>query len=402
MIRGWGTATADYNGVDGPPRFRMTSGTSHFGFRGSLKLAGQLTVQGQFENALSLDGDANPWETDFPNRNSYVGVGGDWGTVAVGRLDTPYKWTTTTTINPIKGGYVADYTAVIGTPGFLAQSLNSVPRWTFSPFSNAAFYRRESNSVQYWSPNLWGFSVRAGVATNEFRPSSETLDDGTLSSPETNPYLVSVGAGFDWEGLQLRYGWESHHDYFGVAYVAQATAPSTRHVTSNDWGNKAVLQYTLTINDQLKTRIAGIGEHLKYKMSYSRPPPEDFDTVSGLVNRYSRPAFYALLQQTIAEHNVWGAYGRALSGDCSRIPLADGTPAPCSTDKVGAEWLQFGYMYAFNDNAQAYFMAYRLKNERSGLYVTTPSLLREGLSPGFDQLGAGLGFRYAFGANLLE
>lgn len=398
-----GTATAAYTGVAGPPRVRMTSGTSHIGFRGSLRLHRQFIVVGQFETAMVTDGDANPWESEFPNRNSYLGLKGDWGTVAFGRLDTPYKWITTSTINPIKGGYVADYTAVIGTPGFLAQAVNAVPRYTFSPFSNAAFYRREANSIQYWSPTLAGVSLRASVVANEFRPSEEELDDGTILSPESNPYIVSVGAGFDWKGLRLRYAWEWHHDYFGVAYISQQTdVPSTTYPTANDQGHKAVLQYTLTVNPNLKTRIAGIGEHLNYKVSYTRPPPDEFDNVSGVVNKYSRPAFYVLLEQTVFKHHIWGAYGRAFDGECTRIPLADGTPAPCSTEHVGANWIQAGYMYEFTENAQGYVAAYRLQNERSGLYVTTPSLLREGLSPGLDQLGAGVGFRYAFGADLLK
>jgi hypothetical protein len=47
-------------------------------------------------------------------------------------------------------------------------------------------------------------------------------------------------------------------------------------------------------------------------------------------------------------------------------------------------------------------MGYRLINERSALYVTAPALPREGLSPGVDTTAVGLGFYYAFGANLLE
>ena len=398
-----GTATADYNGVAGPPRVRMTSGTSHFGFRGSLRLHDQLTVVGQFETAMVIDGDANPWEAEFPNRNSYLGLTGDWGTVAVGRLDTPYKWTTLTSINPIKGGYVADYTAIIGSPGFLAQSLNAVPRYTFSPFSNVAFERREGNSIQYWSPTFFGVQLRAGVVANEFRPAKEELDDGTVLSPESNPYIVSFGAGFDKWGLTLRYAWEWHHDYFGVAYISQQTdVPSSSYPTANDYGHRAVLGYTLDITPDVKTRVTGIGEHLSYSVDHERPPPDQFDNVSGIVNEYSRPAFYVLLHQKLFQHHIWGAYGRAFPGDCTRIPLADGTPAPCTTEQVGADWTQVGYTYEFTEAAQAYFAAYRLRNERSGLYVTTPSLLREGLSPGFDQFGAGVGFRYAFGAELLK
>jgi hypothetical protein len=238
---------------------------------------------------------------------------------------------------------------------------------------------------------------------NEFRPAREELDDGTVLSPESNPYIVSVGAGFDWKGLQLRYAWEWHHDYFGVAYISQQTdVPATTYPTANDWGNKAVLAYTLTISPKLKTRVAAVGEHLRYTVSVARPAPGEIDNVSGVVNEYSRPALYALLEQTIAGHHVWGAYGRALDGECSRSALADGTPSPCTTEGVGADWIQAGYMYEFTENAQVYAAGYTLRNDRSGLYVTTPSLLREGLSPGLDLLGAGFVFRYAFAADLLR
>ena len=47
-------------------------------------------------------------------------------------------------------------------------------------------------------------------------------------------------------------------------------------------------------------------------------------------------------------------------------------------------------------------MGYRLTNERSGLYVTTPALPREGISPGLNTTGVGLGFNWAFSADLLQ
>src|SRR6266511_228295 len=71
-----GTATVSYNGVNGPMRARLTSGTSHIGFRGALPIAPQFKVIAQLETAFALDGDPNPWEADFPNRNSYLGFTG--------------------------------------------------------------------------------------------------------------------------------------------------------------------------------------------------------------------------------------------------------------------------------------------------------------------------------------
>lgn len=383
-----GISVASYNAIHPATRIRITSGTSHFGVRGSLRLVNQLSVVGQIETAMPIDGDPNPWEVEIPNRNSYLGFTGGWGTLAVGRLDTPYKWITLTTVNPMKAGYVADYTPLIGTPGFLSTALPTVPRWVAgNGVSNTAFYRREANSLQYWSPTLWGFYGRFSYTTNEQRPSDDPPD-----AVRSNPYIVSVAAGFDIAGLRLRYAWENHHDYFGLGYITQLLtgAPDPDVRTANDYGNKGVAQYTLTFNDNVKTRVAGIFEHLKY--TAETPFPGD-------INSYERPAFYVLLQQTLFQHNIWGAYGKAYPGKCGRVP--GGMVTACSTSHIGAQWMMGGYMFEFAKDAQAFVMGYRLINDRSGLYVTSPPLLREGISPGLDTTGVGVGFNWAFSAQLL-
>jgi hypothetical protein len=393
-----GTASVSYNGVNGPLRARMSAGTSHIGFRGALPLAPQLKVIAQLETAFAVDGDPNPWEADFPNRNSYLGLTGNWGTLAFGMLDTPYKWLTLSTLNPIKAGYVADYTPIIGSPGFLVTAINPVQRWSGSGVSNTSFDRREANSIQYWSPTIAGLYLRASYTINEFRTSGEFDSTGMMLSPETNPYMVSIGGGFDFAGLRLRYAWENHHDYFGLGYISGVEAPGVEFRTSNDWGNRAVVEYTLTITPDVKTRVAVTGEYLKYTL-HAEP---GYPVVPGKLSSYSRPAVYGLLEQTISRHHVWGAYGRAFSGECTRFANADGTVAPCSTSYIGAHYVMAGYMFAFSETAQAFLMGYRLMNERSGLYVTAPALAREGLSPGYDQTGVGIGFYYAFGAELLK
>jgi hypothetical protein len=204
---------------------------------------------------------------------------------------------------------------------------------------------------------------------------------------------VSIGGGFDFQGLRLRYAWENHHDYFGLGYINQLLtgAPNTQTRTANDYGNKAVAQYTLTVNPDIKTRAVGIFEHLKYTVD---------TTIPDNINSYERPAFYALFQQTLFGHNVWGAYGRAYSGKCTRF--AGGPLGTCSTAHVSAQYMMGGYMYEFTPNAQAFAMVYRLVNDRSAVYVTSPALAREGLSPGLDQFGAGLGFSWAFSGELIH
>ena len=91
-----------YTGVNQPARFRMTSGTSGVGFRGTLDLLENLKVTWQVESAVPIDGNGpNTWAS----RNSHLGFTGGWGTLIWGIWDTPWKWAHVTTINPIRAGY---------------------------------------------------------------------------------------------------------------------------------------------------------------------------------------------------------------------------------------------------------------------------------------------------------
>ena len=88
-------------------------------------------------------------------------------------------------MSPLQAGYVADYTPIINTPGFGVGALNTASSFAAGSPSNAAFCRREANSIQYWSPTLAGFSARASYTINEGRNS------GSPMAPGTNPYLFS-------------------------------------------------------------------------------------------------------------------------------------------------------------------------------------------------------------------
>jgi len=376
-----------YSGIEGQPRMRMTAGTSHFGFRGGLTLAPQLKVIAQFETALAVDGNPNPWAADIPNRDTYAGFSGDvWGTLVAGLLDTPYKWSTLTTINPIRAGYVADFLPIMHTPGFGATALNATQGPQSNQQSNAAFFRREGNSIQYWSPkvltDLTGLTLRLGYVMNENRASGQEA-----LSPSTNPYIVSGAASFDMWGLRLRYAFELHNDFFGIGASGVPTGPTFEIPKSKDTGHAGLVQYTLAISPDIKTRVAGVYEILSYK--------DDTDIV-GQVDEYSRPAYYGILHQQLHAHHVWGAYGQAGAGECHRVGET------CSTGGLGATLIEAGYMYAVSPNFNVHVIGYRLANNRAANYVTSPALPRTALAPGADTTGVGVGFYYAFDADLLN
>jgi predicted porin len=370
-----------YSGSNDRGRLRMTAGTSNLGFRGSLTIVDELKVIWQVENAVPIDGNGPP--NTFASRNSHVGLGGPWGSLIFGIWDTPYKWELATTLNPLRAGYVTDFTPIINTPGFGVGALNTASGYaapsgaammmTASP-SNAAFHRREANSIQYWSPKVAGFSARLDYTINEGR-------NATI-----NPYLVSGSVGWEGAGLKLRYAFDYHHDYFGMASIGGALPAPNIVTTSSDQGHELIAQYTLDASPDFRTRLAATAEILSYKSS---------DTTAGDINAYSRPAFYALIEQSIYKSHVWAAYGQALDGSCKRVGGAD-----CSTAGLGAKYATLGYLFALSEKTNIHVIGYRIFNDPSSQHVTFPPL--GPLAAGADQMGIGVGIIHSFGVPIFE
>lgn len=361
-----------YSGINAPERVRMTAGTSGIGFRGTLELFENLKVTWQVESAVPING-AGP--NTIASRNSHIGFTGGWGTLIWGIWDTPWKWATLVTINPINGSFVPDYTALLSTPGFGVSPVNATSLLQ-GDLSRAPFYRRESNSVQYWSPTVAGFSLRLMGSTNQDRPNpAEAL-------VASNPYLFSGYLGFDGGGLRVRAAYERHHDFFGMYQLGALSSDAA--TTSTDEGYQLTVQYALTIKPELRTRVVGTGELLSYKST---------DPVADAFDQYSRPAFYALLEQTVFGHHLWGAYGQAFEGKCHRVG-----GAACSTVGLGARMVSAGYLYAFNDATDIYLTGYRIINDVSSVHTTFPAL--NPTAPGSDVTGVGMGIFYSFGVKL--
>lgn len=366
-----------YTGINAPARFRMTVGTTNIGFRGKVDLFEQLKVVWQVENGVPIDGTGPP--NTFASRNSHIGFAGDWGTLIWGNWDTPWKWATLVTVNPIPGGFVPDYTAILSTPGFGVNALNTTSLLQ-GDLSRAPFYRHESNSIQYWSPTVAGFSTRLSVTINEDTPNPTDV------LVPVSPYLLSGYLGFDGGGLRVRYAYEMHHDFFGMYQLGALSSDAA--TASTDQGHQLTIQYVLTLNPQFRTRAVGVGEYLSYKTTG--------DTVADSFDAYSRPAFYALIEQTVYGHRVWAAYGQDFPGKCHRVG-----GAACSTTGLGARMMSAGYLYAFNPTTSVYLAGYRVINDVSSMHSTFPALYPGAPAvPGADMTGVGMGIFYSFGVGI--
>jgi predicted porin len=166
------------------------NGSSLIGFRGTEDLGGGLKAFFQLETEVRPDQNDSP----FSNRNSGVGLQGNFGSVLLGRWDTPFKLANSS-IDPFGTTTIAGFTSAMSDRG--------------------NFDRREQNVVQYWSPNFSGLTFRASYTANEGKTAT------------VNPVVTSFNAVYAQGPIYVSTAWEKHKDIFknytgAVANVAGA------------------------------------------------------------------------------------------------------------------------------------------------------------------------------------
>jgi predicted porin len=165
-------------------RTRIQDQASLLGVRGTEDLGGGLKAFFQLETAF------NPESTSgtFANRNSGVGFQGGWGSILMGRWDTPYK-SATTAIDPFGDVTIGGITMANNDQG--------------------NFDRRDPNVVQYWSPNWGGFAFRAQF---------QTEDSKAAANPRDYSYSVTWSRG----PVYIYGAYEEHKDQVGNVATAGA------------------------------------------------------------------------------------------------------------------------------------------------------------------------------------
>src|SRR6185436_9201166 len=118
-------------------------------------------------------------------------------------------------------------------PGFGVPSVTTQPTRAAAA-ADAAWERRQGNSVQYWTPNISGISGRVMYSTDEGRTAA------TAMAPEIGPKMLSAALGGN---LKLREAAEVHFDYFGMSQLGGTPGATNTNRSSTDWGNKIIASY---------------------------------------------------------------------------------------------------------------------------------------------------------------
>jgi predicted porin len=307
--------------------FLQTTPYSEIGIKGEEKLGGGLSAWFQCASTADIRGES---QNGWCSRNSALGLKGGFGSVYIGNWDTPFKRTTTPTI------YVGANDLGVWGATFLLAGDNT----TDAVGANRAdFRRRQSNSINYDSPDFGGFQVMGAF-------SSSQASTGTLSSAANNkPRVWSLGGQYTSGPLYVSGAYEEHRDYAGAA------GPSN----SRDRGWQLGAAYTVG-----PVRVGGL---------YTR---QKFDVVGGDV---TAKAWHAGVYWTIAgPHGLKAAYTQA--GNMGGVPgVLIGTvsgpgyrPAPAPGVDTGAKLYQIRYVYNFSKRTEFNAGYVRLHNDSGAAY----------------------------------
>ncbi|MDR9498937.1 MAG: porin [Hydrogenovibrio sp.] len=161
---------------------KINSIASRMGIKGSSDLGNGLKAVYKVEFGLAPDGNGkNSSNSDaLTNRNQYLGLAGGFGTVLLGRHDTPLKMSQP---KDFFNDGTADFKKMTGEMGAM----------------NASGEIRASNVLAYVSPSFGGVKLVAALSPQEDGTNSNTDDESQI----TDFYSVAAMYGSKKEGLYL-------------------------------------------------------------------------------------------------------------------------------------------------------------------------------------------------------
>ncbi|MEO8599859.1 MAG: porin [bacterium] len=274
-------------------RTSLSDGSSLIGFRGTEDLGGGLKAFFQLESAVTPDEGGGT----FASRNSGVGLIGAFGTVMLGRWDSPFKLSAIF-VDPTGQVTIANQLSVINASGF---------------------NRRENNTVQYWSPSINGFSARVMYGTNEARTAT------------ANPSNVSVSVDYSKGPFRIDYANEKHKDQRSATVTAGVTETGqnlsstfvigpiklgllTQKFKSTGRTDRKAYEASLTYTAGKNRFFATIGQNKKGAVSTALQPESKLTAV-GYNHEFSKRTTFMLRYASLKNN---AAANAALSG--SELP----------------------------------------------------------------------------------
>ena len=330
-------------------RNMIESSNSRFGIRGHEKIGPGLKAIFQLETQFLLDQNNTP----FAARDSFVGIASGWGTVKLGRMDTPFK------------EYGDDIAFLNVSSGNFTSTSTVYRHIGMGTQNNAArFHERRVNAINYESPDLGPVDFKVQYSTNE-------TDTATRK-----PHVWSMGGKFEFGNFAVLLGHEIHKDLFGLSLNVPSSMRNNtdQSVHSEDTATAVALK-------------AKFGNH-QFEVDHNWKKYKESATVTGRIQEYKNTAWMFIWDWRI--NPQWRAafhYVKAEPGSCKRANAA------CNTNGLDATQISAGMAYHFSRRTYLFLMYSVVRNGYSAAFNPTCD---DDVSPGEDIRQIGLGIHTSF------
>ena len=299
-------------------RTTIVDESSLIGIRGTEDLGGGLKAWFQLESSAPPDAGGGT----FGSRNSGVGLQGGFGTVVLGRWDSPFKLSAIF-VDPYGQNTIGNQLAIV---------------------NQGDFNRRENNMIQYWTPNLSGFSARFMYGANEGKTA--------VANPNNVSFSLDYAAG----PFRINYAREEHKDTRGNVVTGGVKEKGDNLSATAVFG---------------PFKLGALAQR--------------FDATG----RTKRNAYFVAGTYTVGMHEFMGTYGRNRDG---AFTVAAGVASPLEPKSK-----QVGLGYNYNFSKRTTFMARYVNMVNNGASNnSTAAFGLPALALSNDPKGFGAGFRHTF------
>ncbi len=334
----YGVASVSYDmtstgGAAGFSNNKVSSNTSRIGFKGNEDLGDGLSAIWQIEQLISIDGGQGA-ANSLATRNTFAGLAGGFGTVLLGRHDTPYK--IATRAMDVFGDGIADNRGIMGggvntVVGGRTAGTN-MAAGTAATGAGASFDGRQTDVVAYISPAMSGFTGAIAYVAGAEGQTAAGQDKGSAWSL----------AGLYGNGpLNVNVAYEVHN--IGNAPGTVGVAALAAGVKESAWKiGASYAMDALTIN--------GVYE-------------KSNDNFGGSI----------IAPAAVAGSNVLGHRAYYLSGKynfgANAFKLAYGNAGDNATLNTGASQVSVGLDHNFSKRTTVYALYTQLSNKAAGTYA---------------------------------
>lgn len=194
--------------------------------------------------------------TGLCNRNSKISLSGSFGEVMFGQWLLPYNEMVAQWVDPFYDAGADSHTSIMGSVGNNTVFYNG--GFGFSGYQKQGFNRRQEEIVQYFSPNINGFTFR--IATTNANGGEEQEVTSLTGVEEVDPRIWSMGAAYETnltnrDSVWFAVTYQKHDEWAAVDFACSDSEDESWRIAGryiHQWGSGSF------------TRVSAMWENLEY------------------------------------------------------------------------------------------------------------------------------------------